>query len=86
MMHQMLLTADFWTDVERNVSSTIEGALNSDRARRDLVISYLRDLEIMARTACDRRQTIQVIASARSVLGDRTPLGPNDGPFAHTLA
>ncbi|MHB2205760.1 hypothetical protein [Methylobacterium sp. CM6257] len=86
MAQQMPLPAEFWAELERNVSSRVGAALNADHVPRDLVISYLRDLEIMARTACDRRQTIQIIASARSVLGDRTTLGPADGPFAHALA
>jgi hypothetical protein len=86
MAQQMSLPAEFWVELERNVSSKVGDALNTGSIPRDLVISYLRDVEIMARTACDRRQTIQIIASARSVLGDRTPLGPADGPFAHALA
>lgn len=80
------LPTEFWAELERNVSSKVSAALNSDSVPRDPVISYLRDVENMARTACDRRQTIQIIASARSVLGDRTTLGPTDGPFAHALA
>ncbi|MGH1574778.1 hypothetical protein ACRAWG_34230 [Methylobacterium sp. P31] len=86
MAQNISLPAEFWAELERNVSSKVSAALNTDGVPRDLVISYLRDIEIMARAACDQRQTIQIIASARSVLGDRTPLGPADGPFAHALA
>jgi len=82
----MLIPSKFWAELERNVSSKVGDALNSGNVPRDLLISYLCDLEIMARTACERRQTIQIIASARSLLGDRTPLGPSDGPFAHAIA
>ncbi len=86
MIHEMLLPAEFWTEVESAVSANVDEALNTGKHQRDVIISYLRDLEIMARTACDRRQTIQIIASARSILGDRTPLGPDDGPFAYAPA
>lgn len=82
----MLMPADFWNELERNVASKVDDALNTDEVPRELLISYLRDLEVMARTACDRRQTIQIIASGRSLLGDRTPVGPSDGPFNHAIA
>ena len=83
MNQQMLVPDEFWTELEHNVASNVENALNADEVPRELLISYLRDLEIMARTACDRRQTVQIIASGRSLLGDREVLGPQDGPFAH---
>lgn len=86
MRQQSLIPAEFWIELERNVSAKVGAVITSGNIPRALVISYLRDLETMARTACDRRQTIQIIASARSLLGDRTPLGPDDGPFAHALA
>lgn len=83
MNQQMLMQDIFWHELESNVASKMEDAINTSDTPRELLISYLRDVEIMARTACDRRQTIQIIASGRSVLGDRTALGPHDGPFSH---
>ena len=83
MSQQMLVPAEFWFDVERHVSTKVQEALNTNKFPRELLISYLRDLEVMARTACDRRQTVQVIASGRSLLGDREVLGPHEGPFEY---
>ena len=84
MNQQMLVPTEFWADLERTVAAKVDDALNTDEIPHELLISYLRDLEVMARTACDRRQTIQIIASGRSLLGDRTQIGPMDGPFART--
>ena len=86
MAQQMLVPAEFWSEVERHVSTKVEEALNTRKFPRELLISYLRDLEVMARSACDRRQTVQIIASGRSILGDRTVLGPRDGPFTSAVA
>lgn len=83
-MQDMLVSAGFWDDIEQDVSSMVGISRNADEIPRELLVSYLRDLEIMARTACARRQTIQIIASGRSLLGDRTLVGPRDGPFSHT--
>lgn len=84
MNQHMSIPVEFWTELERNVSLKVDDTLKTDGIPRDLMIGYLRDLEIMARTACDRRQTIQIIASGRSLLGDRTQVGPSDGPFTRT--
>jgi hypothetical protein len=86
MNKQKLIPDEFWNELERNVSSKVDNAINTGDIPHELLISYLRDLEIMARTACDRRQTIQIIASGRGVLGDRTVLEPRDGPFAYATA
>ena len=86
MDQAMMLSLEFWLQVERDVAAKVENVLNLGKVQRDPVITYLRDLEVMARTACDRRQTVQIIASGRSLLGDRIALGPHDGPFAHTFA
>ena len=85
MTQQMLVPTEFWFEVERHVAAKVEKALNTNKFPRELLISYLRDLEVMARTACDRRQTVQIIASGRSLLGDREALGPHEGPleYAH---
>ena len=82
MNHQAELSPTFWTELERTVSSKVGDALNTDEIPHELLISYLRDLEVLARTACDRRQTVQIIASGRSVLGDRTAVGPQDCAFS----
>ena len=82
MDRQMIITSDNWYEVERSVSAEVSSDLRSDGTTRDQLITYLRDLEIQARTVCDRRQTIQIIASGRRLLGDRTTLGPRDGPFS----
>ena len=81
MTQKMLVPTEFWFEVERHVAAKVEEALNTNKFPRELLISYLRDLEVMARTACDRRQTVQIIASGRSLLGDREVLGPRDCAF-----
>jgi hypothetical protein len=80
----MSIPAEFWIELERNVAAKVQAALNTGNIPRDLLIGYLRDLEIMARTEYGRRQTIEIIASGRSLLGDRSQIGPAGGPFAHT--
>lgn len=82
----MLISSGFWDEVERYVSSEVDDALKTNDTPRELLISYLRDLEVMARTACERRQTIQIIASGRSILGDRTIIEPREGPFTNAVA
>jgi hypothetical protein len=83
MTHQAEIPANFWTELERTVSSKVGDALNTDEIPHELLISYLRDLEVLARTACDSRQTVQIIASGRSVLGDRTAVGPQECAFSY---
>ncbi|GJE39884.1 hypothetical protein QO016_004447 [Methylobacterium persicinum] len=73
--------AEFWDDLERMVARRVEAALHDRPAKRDALIEYLRHVEEMARTECDRRQTVQIIASGRSLLGDRRAVGPEEGPF-----
>ena len=86
MIHQTEMPGNFWSELERNVSSKVGDAINTDEVPHELLISYLRDLEVMARKACYSRQTVQIIASGRRVLGDRTQVGPQDGPFAYAVA
>jgi hypothetical protein len=78
--------AEFWIELERDVASQVYAALHKGKISYVPLISYLRDLETMARAECDRRQTVQIIASGRSLLGDRTVLGPSDGPFTRPVA
>lgn len=73
----------FWDDLERAVAQKVEAALHDRQSRRTPLIEYLRQVEEMARTECSRRQTVQIIASGRSLLGDRRVVGPKDSPFAH---
>ena len=86
MTHQMEIPGNFWAELERSVSSKVGDALKTDEIPHELLISYLRDLEVMARTACHSRQTVQIIASGRSILGDRMEIGPKDGPFTYAVA
>lgn len=74
---------EFWDDLERTVAQKVEAVLHDRQSRRKPVMEYLRQVEEMARTECSRRQTVQIIASGRSLLGDRRVVGPKDGPFAH---
>lgn len=72
---------EFWVGLERLVSATVEEALREPEAPRATVIAYLRDIEEMAQLEPDRRQTLQIIASGRSLLGDRSGAGFPAGPF-----
>lgn len=78
-------SVDFWQDLELSITLKVDAALNKGEKIRAPLIAYLRDLEVMARVQCDRRQTVQIIASGRSLLGDRTVLGPSDVPFANNI-
>jgi len=49
---------------------------------RGPIITYLRDLEGIARRECDSRQAFQIIASGCHLLGDMSTVGPADGPFS----
>lgn len=69
----------FWDNLERVVSARVESALRDRKVRREPVIEYLRHLEEMVRSESDRRQTVQIIASGRSLLGDRVAVAPRPG-------
>ena len=84
MEQPMMMSTEFWLQVECDVSAKVNSVLNLGKVQREAVITYLRDLEVMARTACDRRQTVQIIASGRHLLGDRSTVEPLDGPFSRT--
>lgn len=75
MLESSDLTEDFWRAIENLVASKVEAA----RRRHPpcpKTIDYLQDLELVARRDCQSRNTIQIIQSARSLLGDHTDLGP----------
>jgi hypothetical protein len=79
-------SAEFWIELERNVSALVDAALHKGEITYAPLVTYLRDLETMSRAECDRRQTVQIIASGRRLLGDQTVLGPHETPFTRALA
>ncbi|WP_238292762.1 hypothetical protein [Methylobacterium longum] len=85
MDQQTLSSVEFWRELELTVTSKVGAAINKGEKIRSPLVSYLRDLEVTARAECGRRQTIQIIASGRSLLGDRSVLGPSDVPFANNV-
>jgi hypothetical protein len=74
----------FWDHLERIVSDKVEHALRNRSVRREPVIEYLRHLEELARRDGERRQTVQIIASGRSLLGDRGALIAQGGSSQET--
>lgn len=74
----------FWDTVAAHVTARVLPVLRHRQSARDPVIAYLRDLETIARKECDSRAAIQAIASGRHLLGDRSEIGPIDGPFSRT--
>lgn len=83
-MEEALRSADFWDGVTEVVTAKVEPVVGASPHSRDPVIAYLRDLEVVARQECPSREAVQVIASARRVLGDMTEIARGDGPFSHT--
>ncbi|MCJ2124933.1 hypothetical protein [Methylobacterium sp. J-077] len=75
---------EFWDALVEHVTAKVEPVLRQHAHVRQPVIVYLRDLEVLARQECDRREVIQVIASGRRILGDREQVGRPDGPFSRT--
>ncbi|SDN91176.1 hypothetical protein SAMN05216360_112173 [Methylobacterium phyllostachyos] len=75
---------DFWDTVAGTVTARVEPVIGRGEKQRSPVIDYLRDLEALARRQCCSRDTVQIIASGRRLLGDRSEIGPSDGPFART--
>lgn len=86
MDQQTLSSVAFWRELELAVTSKVNAAINKGEKIRSPLISYLRDVEVMARAERGRGQTVQIIASGRSLLGDRSVLGPSDVPFANNVA
>ena len=76
--------ADFWDTVAGTVTAKVEPVIGRGEKQRSPVIDYLRDLEALARRQCSSRETVQIIASGRRLLGDRSEIGPPDGPFTRT--
>lgn len=84
MPHASAPSSAFWDTVAEHVTAKVQPALQLKQSAREPVIAYLRDLEDIARRECDSRAAIQVIASGRHLLGDRSDVGPVDGPFSKT--
>jgi hypothetical protein len=74
----------FWDTVAAHVGAQVTPAIKLGPRARAPIIAYLRDLEGIARRECDSRQAVQIIASGRHLLGDRTDIEPSDGPFSRT--
>lgn len=68
--------AVFWASVAHDVTSRVEPVLGRDSKARDSVIEYLRDLEAVALREGSSREALQVIASGRRLLGDRSEVPP----------
>lgn len=75
---------EFWKGLADHITKKVEPALRQNRHAREPVIVYLRDLEALARRECDNRDVIQIIISARRLLGDLEEIEPADGPFSRT--
>ncbi|MCJ2020775.1 hypothetical protein MKK84_25670 [Methylobacterium sp. E-065] len=76
--------AAFWDTVAEHVGAQVTPAMKLGHHARRPIVTYLRDLEGIARRECDNRQAIQIIASGRHLLGDRSQVEPVDGPFSRT--
>ena len=61
---------EFWKTVGDRVTAKVEPALKQNPRMREPLIAYLRDLESVARLGRQGRETIQIIASGRRLLGD----------------
>ena len=70
--------AAFWASVAHHVTCRVEPVLARNDAARADVIEYLRDLEAVALREGSSRETLQVIASGRRLLGDASDLAPAD--------
>jgi hypothetical protein len=75
---------EFWDTVAEVVTAKVEPVIGRGEKLRIPVIDYLRDLEALARCQCSSRETVQIIASGRRLLGDCSEIGPTEGPFART--
>lgn len=75
---------EFWDTVAGTVTAKVEPVIGRGEKQRSPVIDYLRDLEVLARRQCSSRDTVQIIASGRRLLGDPSEIGPADGPFTRT--
>lgn len=84
MMARSPQSPEFWATVAEHVAAQVAPALRLEQRARAPIVTYLRDLEGIARRESDSRQAIQIIASGRRLLGDRSDVGPIKGPFSRT--
>lgn len=77
---------EFWDTSAAHVAAMVHPSLWQEQCERGPVIAYLRDLDALVRRECESRDTFQIIASARHVLGDRQKVGPMNGPFCRFRA
>lgn len=75
---------EFWEGLADHVTEKVRPVLRQNRRARQPVIAYLRDLEALGRTECDNRDVIQIIISARRLLGDHEEIEPKNGPLSRT--
>jgi hypothetical protein len=68
-------SGEFWEAIPGLVEARVTSVFGRAPKAREPVIEYLRDLEVVARQECSRRQAVQVIASGRRLLGDETDIG-----------
>lgn len=78
------VSSAFWDTVAEHVTAKVEPALRLPQHAREPGIASLREREAIARRECDSREAIQIIASGRHLLGDRSELSAEDGPFSKT--
>lgn len=71
-------SAVFWASVAHQVTCRVEPVLSREGKDRAEVVAYLRDLEAVALREGSSRETLQVIASGRRLLGDASDLAPAD--------
>ena len=74
--------AEFWKGIPVLVTAKVQLAQDKGDEVRLPMIEYLRDLETVARLECDCRDTVQLIASGRRLLGDRIAVGLDKGRFS----
>ncbi|MGV7030086.1 hypothetical protein [Methylobacterium symbioticum] len=78
MVDRSSRTAEFWASVTDLVTTKVEPVLGADATARAPVRAYLRDLEAVARSEGGSREALQVIASGRRLLGDRSDITEAD--------
>ena len=82
-MHRQVNVPDgYWLDLERRVTETVDAAMQGTEEAREWLAPRLRGLERLARGEGGRRQTLQIIISARRLLGDSGIVDPAGDPFA----
>lgn len=78
MSHDAPGDKSFRDDLVELVTSRVRRALRFDAADRLTVVRYLQELETVARPDNPSRQVVQVIASGRRLLGDRSEVAVGD--------